>query len=66
MVAEHLCETSNNAPKTVLVSLVPAKYVDRLEPDQPPLRFAMNEITLTYGPTGSGKRVLPYKKHSPA
>ena len=51
----HLSEASSDAPKTVLASLGPVKHVDRLETDQPPIRFAVNGITLIYGPNGSGK-----------
>lgn len=52
---EHLSEASSNAPKTALVALGPVKHVDRLEAEQPPIRFALNGITLIYGPNGSGK-----------
>lgn len=55
LAQEHLSEASSNAPKTILASLGPVKNVDRLEPDQPPIRFAVNGITLIYGPNGSGK-----------
>ena len=52
---DHLSEASSDAPKTVLASLGPVKHVDRLEADQPPIRFAVNGVTLIYGPNGSGK-----------
>lgn len=52
---DHLSEASSDAQKTVLASLGPVKNVDRLEADQPPIRFAINGITLIYGPNGSGK-----------
>ncbi|WP_201240769.1 AAA family ATPase [Rhodothalassium salexigens] len=52
---DHLSEASSDAPKTVLASLGPIKHVDRLESDQPPIRFAINGITLIYGANGSGK-----------
>ena len=55
LAQEHLSEASSSAPKTVLASLGPVKNVDRLESDQPPLRFAVNGITLIYGPNASGK-----------
>lgn len=55
LAQEHLSEASSNAPKTVLASLGPVKHVDRLESDQPPIRFAVNGVTLIYGPNGSGK-----------
>ena len=55
LAQEHLSEASSNAPKTDLASLGPVKNVDRLESDQPPIRFAVNGITLIYGPNGSGK-----------
>lgn len=55
LAPEHLSEASSNAPKTVLASLGPVKHVDRLESDQPPIRFAVNGVTLIYGPNGSGK-----------
>ena len=55
LAAEHLSEAAGNAPKTVLASLGPVRHVDRLAPDQPPLRFAINGITLIYGANASGK-----------
>jgi ABC-type transport system involved in cytochrome c biogenesis ATPase subunit len=55
LAPEYLSEASSNAPKTVLASLGPVKNVDRLESDQPPIRFAVNGVTLIYGPNGSGK-----------
>ncbi len=55
LAQEHLTEASSNAPKTVLASLGPVKNVDRLEAEQPPIRFAVNGVTLIYGPNGSGK-----------
>jgi hypothetical protein len=55
LAAEHLSEAASNAPKTVLVSLGPVSNVDRLEPGQPPMRFAVNGVTLIYGPNASGK-----------
>ena len=55
LAPEHLSETSSNAPMTVLASIGPVSNVDRLEPYQPPLRFAVNGITLVYGPNASGK-----------
>ena len=33
----------------------PVRHVDRLSSDQPPLRFAINGITLVYGANASGK-----------
>jgi hypothetical protein len=38
-----------------LASLGPINNVDRLEPGQPPIRFAVNGVTLIYGPNASGK-----------
>lgn len=55
LAAEHLSEATSNEPKTVLASLGPVRNIDRLEPDQPPIRFAVNGITLVYGPNASGK-----------
>jgi hypothetical protein len=55
LAAEHLSEAASNAPKTVLASLGPISNVDRLEPGQPPMRFAVNGVTLIYGPNASGK-----------
>lgn len=52
---EHLSEAASNQPKTVLASLGPVQRVDRLAADQPPLRFAVNGITLIYGANASGK-----------
>lgn len=55
LAQEHLSEAASKAPKTILASLGPVKHVDRLEADQPPLRFAVNGVSLIYGPNGSGK-----------
>lgn len=55
LAPQHLSEAASNAPKTVLASLGPVKNVDRLEPNQPPMRFAVNGVTLVYGPNASGK-----------
>ncbi|WP_026987046.1 AAA family ATPase [Fodinicurvata fenggangensis] len=55
LASDHLSEAASNAPKTVLASLGPVRNVDRLEPNQPPIRFAVNGITLIYGPNASGK-----------
>ncbi len=55
LAAEHLSEAASNAPKTVLASLGPVSNVDRLQPGQPPMRFAVNGVTLIYGPNASGK-----------
>jgi energy-coupling factor transporter ATP-binding protein EcfA2 len=55
LAAEHLSEAASDEPKTVLASLGPVKNIDRLESDQPPMRFAVNGITLVYGPNASGK-----------
>ena len=52
---EHLNQAASNNPRTVLASLGPVRHVDRLSPDQPPLRFAVNGITLVYGANASGK-----------
>ena len=55
LTAEHLSDVGENHPRTVLASLGPVRHVDRLAPDQPPLRFAVNGITLIYGANASGK-----------
>ena len=55
LTAEHLSDAAGNEPKTVLATLGPVRHVDRLAPDQPPLRFAVNGITLIYGANASGK-----------
>ena len=55
LAAEHLSEAASHAPRTVLASLGPVANVDRLEADQPALRFAVNGVTLVYGPNASGK-----------
>ena len=55
LAVEHLSEAASNEPKTVLASLGPVKNVDGLESDQPPMRFAVNGVTLVYGPNASGK-----------
>jgi len=52
---EHLRKDVAAAPTTMLGSIGPVKNVDRLASDQNPLQFAINGITLVYGPTGSGK-----------
>ena len=51
----HLVQAASNNPRTVLASLGPIRHVDRLSSDQPPLRFAINGITLVYGANASGK-----------
>tara|TARA_R110000868_G_scaffold56323_2_gene174348 strand:+ start:10929 stop:13625 length:2697 start_codon:yes stop_codon:yes gene_type:complete len=55
LTTEHLGDAAGNEAKTVLASLGPVQHVDRLAPDQPPLRFAVNGITLIYGANASGK-----------
>jgi len=55
LAAEHLSDAAGNGPKTVLASLGPVRHVDRLAPNQPPLRFAVNGVTLIYGANASGK-----------
>ena len=55
LAQEHLSQATGNNPKTVLASLGPVRHVDRLASDQPPLRFAINGVTLVYGPNASGK-----------
>ena len=55
LAEEHLNQAASNNPRTVLASLGPVRHVDRLSSDQPPLRFAINGITLVYGANASGK-----------
>lgn len=55
LAAEHLSDAGATDPKTVLASLGPVRHVDRLAPNQPPLRFAVNGVTLIYGANASGK-----------
>ena len=55
LAVEHLSEAAGNQPKTILTSLGPVQRVDRLAGDQPPLRFAVNGVTLIYGANASGK-----------
>ncbi|MEX0921412.1 MAG: AAA family ATPase [Rhodovibrionaceae bacterium] len=55
LAAEHLTEAASDAPRTVLASLGPVANVDRLEARQPAMRFAVNGVTLVYGPNASGK-----------
>ena len=55
LAEDHLHQATSNNPRTVLASLGPVRHVDRLSPDQPPLRFAVNGITLVYGANASGK-----------
>ena len=52
---EHLSHAAGNDPRTVLASLGPVRHVDRLSPDQPPLSFAVNGVTIVYGANASGK-----------
>ena len=54
LAEEHLNQAASNNPKTVLASLGPVRHVDRLSPDQPSLRFAVNGLTLVYGANASG------------
>ena len=55
LALEHLSHAASNDPRTVLASLGPVRHVDRLSSDQPPLRFAVNGVTIVYGANGSGK-----------
>lgn len=55
LTEEHLTAVAEDEPRTVLVSLGPVRKIDRLAEDQPPLRFALNGITLIYGANASGK-----------
>ena len=55
LVSQHLSSASSEAPKTILGSLGPTKYVDRLDSEQDPLKFAIEGITLVYGENASGK-----------
>jgi hypothetical protein len=51
----HLKAGNKFAPVTVLGSIGPLRNIDRLAAEQPPLRFAINGVTLIYGANGSGK-----------
>lgn len=51
----HLKAGNRFAPVTVLGSIGPLRNIDRLAAEQPPLKFAINGVTLIYGPNGSGK-----------
>ncbi|ABE64544.1 conserved hypothetical protein [Nitrobacter hamburgensis X14] len=51
----HLKTGNRFAPVTVLGAIGPLQNIDRLAAEQPPLRFAINGVTLIYGPNGSGK-----------
>ncbi|NJO53442.1 MAG: AAA family ATPase [Bacteroidales bacterium] len=51
----HLKSGNQFAPVTVLGAIGPLRNIDRLAAEQPPLRFAINGVTLIYGPNGSGK-----------
>ena len=55
LAVEHLSHAASNDPKTVLASLGPVRHIDRLSSDQPPLRFAVNGVTIVYGANASGK-----------
>ncbi|MCC8968932.1 AAA family ATPase [Bradyrhizobium brasilense] len=51
----HLKTGNRFAPVTVLGAIGPLRNIDRLAAEQPPLRFAINGVTLIFGPNGSGK-----------
>jgi energy-coupling factor transporter ATP-binding protein EcfA2 len=51
----HLKSGNQFSPVTVLGAIGPLRNIDRLAAEQPPLRFAINGVTLIYGPNGSGK-----------
>jgi energy-coupling factor transporter ATP-binding protein EcfA2 len=51
----HLKAGNKFAPVTVLGSIGPLRNIDRLAAQQPPLKFAINGVTLIYGQNGSGK-----------
>ncbi|MHC6157662.1 AAA family ATPase [Bradyrhizobium elkanii] len=51
----HLKAGNKFAPVTVLGSIGPLRNIDRLAAQQPPLKFAIDGVTLIYGPNGSGK-----------
>lgn len=51
----HLKAGNKFAPVTVLGSIGPLRNIDRLAAEQPPLKFAINGVTLIYGANGSGK-----------
>lgn len=55
LTGDHLAAAADEAPATVLASLGPVENVDRLEPGQPSLRFAVNGVTVIYGANGCGK-----------
>lgn len=51
----HLKAGNKFAPVTVLGAIGPLRNIDRLAAEQPPLKFAVNGVTLIYGANGSGK-----------
>lgn len=51
----HIKAGNKFAPVTVLGSIGPLRNIDRLAAKQPPLKFAINGVTLIYGANGSGK-----------
>ena len=55
LASEHLSHAAGNDAKTALASVCPVRHADRLSSDQPPLRFAVNGVTLVYGANASGK-----------
>ncbi|MFX6238467.1 hypothetical protein ABTF53_19805, partial [Acinetobacter baumannii] len=55
MTKTHLKAGNKFAPVTVLGSIGPLRNIDRLAAGQPPIKFAINGITLIYGANGSGK-----------
>ena len=55
VVEAQLSHAVGNDPTTVLASLGPVRHVDRLSPEQPPLFFAVNGLTVVYGANASGK-----------
>ena len=59
LAEEHLNQAASNNPKTVLASLGPIRHVDRLSSNQPPLRFAVNGVTLVYGANDDLSMTLP-------
>jgi energy-coupling factor transporter ATP-binding protein EcfA2 len=55
LIKTHLKAGNKFAPVTVLGSIGPLRNIDRLAAKQPPLKFAINGVTLIYGANGSGK-----------
>ena len=55
LLSSHLPKSSEDAPRTTLLSIGSVHGIDRLADDQNPLSFLKDGLTLVYGPNASGK-----------